>query len=64
MILLAALLAIAIIVAEGVKKPPKRPPRYKKFSVKQKLEAVDYAAMHNFSAAAEHFRIRRTTIAH
>jgi hypothetical protein len=36
MILLTALLAIFMIVAQSAKKSPKRPARYKTFTVKQK----------------------------
>ena len=52
MILLTALLAIFMIVAQSANKPPKRPARYKMFTVKQKLEVVDYASI----MAAKHYR--------
>ena len=49
-------------VAQSVRKVPKRPARYKTFTVKQKLEVVNYAASHNFCVAAKHYNINRTTI--
>jgi transposase-like protein len=49
-------------VAQSARKVPKRPARYKTFTVKQKLEVVNYAASHNFSVAAKHYNINRTTI--
>jgi hypothetical protein len=62
MILLTALLAIFIIVAQGAKKPRKRPARYKKFTINQKLEVVGYASSHNICMAARLYQINRMTI--
>ena len=62
MILLTALLAIFIIVAQSAKKPPKRPARYKTFTVKQKLEVVNYASSHSVCVAAKHYHISDSTI--
>ena len=44
MIILTALLAIFMIVAQSARKVQKRPARYKTFTVKQKLEVVSFAA--------------------
>jgi hypothetical protein len=62
MIILTALLAIFMIVAQSARKVQKRPERDKTFTVKQKLEVVNFAASHNFCVAAKYYSVSRTTI--
>jgi hypothetical protein len=47
-----------MIVSQSAKKPPKRPPRYKRYTVKLKYEVIDYASSHDVSVAVMAARMK------